>query len=270
VKALTIVPAPCIRDDVLATPDLELRLGRLAFESPALLGGAAGRMGLSCASCHRNGRDNPDFFVEGLSGAPGTADITSSLFSRVRGNGTFDPVAIPDLVTRDGNQMTDRGSEAFRTKIHGLVVEEFDGQEPPAIVFDALLAYLDALSAGRCPDATGEARINLETDLAAITGALGLAAFSASDPQASLFLIRAARERLERIHERYAGPDLAKQRGAILAASQTLADEAEKIRAGGTITSQISWSGVQLREILSDAESRSLYNPEVLRAALAQ
>ena len=105
VKALTIAPVAC-ETPPPRMPDgqsLKLTLGRIAFESPALLGGAAARMGLSCSSCHINGRGNADFFIAGVSGAPGTADVTSSLFSKVRGNDALDPVPIPDLAARDGS-----------------------------------------------------------------------------------------------------------------------------------------------------------------------
>ncbi|MGF7473737.1 hypothetical protein WFJ45_23635, partial [Salmonella enterica subsp. enterica serovar Minnesota] len=71
------------------------RIGRAAFNSPLLLGGQAARAGLSCASCHRNGRGNPDFHFPGISGAPGTADVTASLLSSHRGDGQFNPKPIP-------------------------------------------------------------------------------------------------------------------------------------------------------------------------------
>lgn len=270
VKALTEQPASCLRQGPLATPDIDQMIGELAFDSPALLGGAAGRMGLSCASCHRNGRDNPAFLIDGVSGAPGTADVTSSLFSKVRGNGAFDPTPIPDLVARDGNQNRDRGSEAFRLKVHGLVVEEFDGQEPPSLVFEGLLAYLDELDTARCPDASGMERIELRTDTSAVTSALGIAGFSGIPKDVSILLVRIARERLERIHERFAGPGFAREREEILAFSRKLAGEADTLRAGGELSAALSWSGTELWERLRDAEPRSLYSPDVLRAALAR
>ncbi len=268
VRALTTEPAACFIPGPLDTPDLETIMGELAFESPALLGGAAGRMGLSCASCHLNGRDNPDFFIEGVSGAPGTADVTSSLFSKVRGNGAFDPVAIPDLVARDERQIQDRRSEVFAAKVHGLVVEEFDGQEPSATVFKALLAYLDQLDKARCPDAGKLEPIELSTDISAVTGALAIASLAKADT--AIFYIRIARERLERIHERFAPVELSREREAILVVSLKLAGEAEALRSGGEVSAGLSWSALELQEKLREAEPRSLYNPDVLRAALAR
>jgi hypothetical protein len=73
VKLLTSIPRSC-DERTTAGDERQIVLGKLAFESPALLGGAAARMGLSCSSCHLNGRGNPDFFIEGVSDKPGTAD----------------------------------------------------------------------------------------------------------------------------------------------------------------------------------------------------
>lgn len=81
-------------------------------------GGQAARAGLSFESCHRSGRPHPQFLFPGASGAPGTADVTASLFSSHRGNGRDDPVPIPDL----------SGPRArLAPFIHGLVTQEFDG-----------------------------------------------------------------------------------------------------------------------------------------------
>nr|QQZ49991.1 hypothetical protein JKL49_25640 [Phenylobacterium glaciei] len=60
-------------------------------------GGQAARAGVACETCHRSGRSNPDFLFPGVSGPPGSADVTSSLFSSHRGDGIDDPVPIPDL-----------------------------------------------------------------------------------------------------------------------------------------------------------------------------
>jgi hypothetical protein len=160
-------------------------VGRLAFESPALLGGQAARQGLSCSSCHLNGRGNADFHIENVSGDAGTADVTLSLFSKVRGDGTFNPVPIPDVAARDGHQIKDRKSAAFRAKVHGLIVEEFDGQEPPPYVFEAVIGYLDALDIGACPDTSARVKVRLSDDLDAATAALEYAAWRVASLSAS-------------------------------------------------------------------------------------
>ena len=96
-RALGSVPTECLKlpaDPALAA---KVEVGRAAFRTPVLLGGQAARAGINCETCHRDGRTNPDFLFPGVSGAPGTADVTNSLFSTHRGNGIDDPKPIPDL-----------------------------------------------------------------------------------------------------------------------------------------------------------------------------
>lgn len=257
------MPEPKERDDA----GLKRALGRVAFESPALLGGAAARMGLSCSSCHLNGRGNPDFLVEGISGEAGTADVSSSIFSKVRGNGAFDPVPIPDLAARDGKQIRDRKGKPFRDKVHGLVVEEFDGQEPPAYVFEAVLAYLDSLDVAHCADPAATERLEFHDDYGAVMTASLALILSDMPPDVMLFYIRVARERLERLNERYAGRGEAPAR--LQALSTRLADAAGAIRAGKPAPSLTNDVVMLVGPLLMEAD-RSLYNPDVLRAALGQ
>ena len=114
VAAITQQPLECLKPDALES--VEVRLGRLAFESPVLLGGQASRIGLSCASCHPAARSNKHFFIEGISSAPGTADVTHSFLSSQGGNRQFDPVPIPDLADASQMKIPDRQSAAFRGK----------------------------------------------------------------------------------------------------------------------------------------------------------
>src|SRR5437899_8344601 len=96
-RALGSVPTECLR--IPADPALaaKVEVGRAAFRTPVILGGQAARAGINCETCHRDGRTNPDFLFPGVSGAPGPADVTNSLFSTHRGNGVDDPNPIPDL-----------------------------------------------------------------------------------------------------------------------------------------------------------------------------
>lgn len=269
VKALTTAPVACEPPAATLADDQRTRLalGRLAFESPALLGGAAGRMGLSCASCHINGRDNPTFFVAGASGAPGTADVTSSLFSKVRGNGAFDPVPIPDLAARNGTQMKDRASKLFQDKVHGLIVEEFDGQAPPPYVSDALLAYLDSLDVAHCADPSASTNVAYLDDYGAMMTASTVLLDDTAAPDVKLFYIRVARERLERLHERY--PPEGEASAKLEALSTRFADAAAAIR-DGQRPAALAPGVVGLIGPLFEEADRSLYNPDVLRAALAR
>ena len=108
---------------------------------------------MSCDSCHPNGRAQHDFFIEGVSGAPGTVDVTGGIFSRTRDDGLFNPVPIPSLVDVGANQSF--GSMApmkdLQTFVRVLITEEFQGVPPDPIVERALIAYLRALRSEDCP-----------------------------------------------------------------------------------------------------------------------
>jgi hypothetical protein len=264
VRFLTAMPASCETPATGADARRRL-LGKLAFESPALLGGAAARMGLSCSSCHLNGRGNPGFFIEGVSDRPGAADVTSSLLSKVRGDGNFNPVAIPDIGLRDGKQIRDRRSPEFQAKVRGLVVEEFDGQEPPAEVFDALIEYLDGLEPGWCRN--GEEAVDVDQDLKAAQMAYEIAQNSDSAPETRVFYLRAARFRLERIHERLPQEDQGGLRRELVKMSADLGSRAESIRMSQPVEApEPDWE--TLRTQLHSAAGRSYYDPGVLRQAL--
>ena len=269
VAFLTTQPVECLK----ATADNDLahqrELGRVAFESPALLGGAAGRKGLACGSCHLGGRGNTDLFIEGVSGAAGTADVTSSLFSKTRGDGEFNPKTIPDLAAKDGKQIKDRRSQEFRTKVRGLVVDEFDGQAPPAPVFEDLLAYLDGLDIAACADPAARIALRSTRDLDAVAAALS-GARVAVDPAETEFWIRVARRRLEKIDERYLAPALAPTRRRIASLSLALGAEADAVHAGRRAKPPITAEGwAALVKAVSEGEDISLYNPTVLKAGLA-
>ena len=96
-RALTEQPPECAEPPSAPDERMAFEIGRAAFRAPLLLGGQAARAGLRCESCHANGRRNPGFDFPGLSGVPGTADVTSSMMSSHRGNDVFDPRPIPDL-----------------------------------------------------------------------------------------------------------------------------------------------------------------------------
>jgi hypothetical protein len=274
VAVLTTLPASC---DAFPSGDSEAArrrfLGRIAFESPALLGGAAARMGLSCSSCHLNGRGNPHFFLEGISDRPGTADVTSSLLSKVRGDGNFNPVAIPDIGARDGKQIRDRTSDEFRAKVRGLVVEEFDGQPPPPFVFDALITYLNSLDPANC--SADSAVVSSQRDLDMAMSAYDAAVLGLDfDRETRIFYLRAARLALERVFERAPGEEMRAFRDALTDASREIGARIEALRLAPEDLRRpdprgphVDWIG--LGAGMARLRDRSFYNPEVLRVALA-
>ena len=263
---LTSEPSECFAPGPAVRASAEI--GRAAFRTPVLLGGQAARAGLSCESCHRGGRGNPDFLFPGVSGAAGTADVTSSLFSSHRGNGRDDPVPIPDLSgPRAQLKVAPDQLEPF---IRGLIVEEFDGREPPPAVLTGLADYVRALAPQACPQAPRQAvsaeRLVDDARRAAAAGA------QASDPATRLLMIAGARARLGLIDERFAGPDFAAERHALRSADAELAALAQAVRGGDPKAAQrlVEWGkrAPALAVRLSRREARSLFDPHSLRAAV--
>jgi hypothetical protein len=237
-------------------------IGRVAFRTPLLLGGQAARAGLSCSSCHRNGRGNPDFLFPGLSGEPGTADVTASLMSSHRGDGRFNPRPIPDLGgPRDKLKISqERGTRALETFIHGLVVEEFDGAEPPPAVLDGLAAYVRSLRPEACPKA--DRRIDLASRLALIGEAVDLAATEQGESRR--LLLAAARSQLGAVDERFAVRGGEPARALLRDADRRL----RALREGQGDLAGWRHDWPHLRRELLRLEAKSLFAPARLRSAL--
>jgi hypothetical protein len=203
VRAFATQPAECLKVPAEPAAALAVEVGRAAFRTPVLLGGQAARAGLACENCHRGGRTNPDFLFPGASGAPGTADVTLSLFSSHRGDGVFNPRPIPDLSgPRGALKVAPADLPAF---IHGLITQEFDGPEPPPAVLAGLAAYVRALDPAACPTAprapvtVGLLMADARRALAAARAELAL-----GDRPTARLLIASARGRLFLIDERFA------------------------------------------------------------------
>ena len=268
VAAMTRAPAECYAPSADADARWLEEAGRAAFRTPLLLGGQAARAGVSCETCHRSGRTNPAFDFPGVSlGRPGSADVTSSVFSSHRGDGIDNPVPIPDLggpraALKVSQAVPGRALETF---IHGLVTQEFDGAEPPPAILDGLAAYVRALRPEACP-AGGDRPVTLagtfddaDLALAAALGGLGR-----RDPASAALLIGAARSALGRIDERYAAPELAPLRRRLRAADLELAAAQAAVRRGDPAAAEaiILWrarSGA-LRAGLAAREDRSLFS----------
>jgi hypothetical protein len=203
-SGLSREPSECFAPPADPAELRRAKIGRVAFRTPLLLGGQAARAGLSCASCHRNGRGNPDFLFPGLSGPPGTADVTASLMSSHRGDGRFNPRLIPDLGgPRDKLKVRqERRDRALETFIRGLVVEEFDGPEPAPAIVDGLAAYVRALRPSSC--GRSGRRVTLASRLALVDDAARLAEAESGDTRR--LLLAAARSQLGAIDERFAVP----------------------------------------------------------------
>ncbi len=254
--ALSTQPPSCLA----STGDPLVRQGELLFNSPFLLGGQAAKAGVSCASCHENGRANPDFFFAGLSGEPGTADTTHGFFGPARDDGVFNPVLIPDLASSAGHQLVDRDDGAALSDfLERQIVEEFEGERPGPDIIAALSAYLKALDARACEDEPPASPETWRGPLSMAVDAVLAAEDSSGETQAAYR--RAARHFLRRIHDRFPHARDAGLREALVEASQLIA-------AGEPLEALEQMEA--LRPALAAAEHRSLYNPKTLQARYGQ
>jgi len=271
---LTRRPSECLAAPADAQGAYLVELGRAAFRTPLLLGGQAARAGVQCETCHRGGRNNPDFDFPGISGAPGTADVTTSVLSSHRGDGIDNPKPIPNLSGPKSalKVSQDPASPALESFIHGIITQEFDGDEPAPAVLQGLAAYVRALSPGACPSRATEP-VTAAAALADVRRTLqaAIAALDHNDGASAALMVEAARSQLGDIDERYAGPALAEQRAALERAGADLAaaeSDARRVapsaRADITIwlADEPAWS----RPVLA-AEPASLYSPRQLSLA---
>lgn len=266
---LTRQPAECFAAPRSATERKSAAIGRAAFRAPLLLGGQAARAGLSCASCHRNARGNPHFSFPSLSGHPGTADVTSSLMSKKRGDSTFNPKAIPDLAASNPKVSRDRAKPELKAFIRGLIVDEFDGEEPPPAVLDGLTSYVRALSPAACRGHTTVA-IRLDGLLANADAAMRAAedSWRRGDASTTRLLVGAARSTLGSIDERYQMPGLERSRAQLHAADAQLRAIQQTPTKIGFRRWQRAWQRRKME--LRKQERRSLFSPSVLRRRLVE
>jgi hypothetical protein len=246
-------------------------IGRIAFSAPLLLGGQAARVGLSCSTCHRNGRTNPHFHFPGLSGDPGTADVTASLMSSHRGDDIFNPKPIPDLAGDPAKLKISRDprKDDLKRFIHGLITQEFDGPEPPAAVLAGIVAYVQSLSPGACPG-TSSSPVELNSMLDNVDLAVRLAEdnYVAGDQATARVLIAAARSMLGSIDERFKLPGLEANRATLLEADTGL--KAIELANNASAASFRDWRRAwrDQERLLREAEPRSLFSEAVLRRQL--
>lgn len=244
-----------------------IETGRALFNTPQLLGGQAARAEVSCASCHSNGRRAEHFRLDGISAAPGTADVSSGFFSVARDDRRFDPKPIPDLAVPGKVSRTDRGAlEAF---LNTLVTKEFDGHPPAPTTLAALAAYVRSIRA--CSGPTDQShRMAREIGLveAAVRGAATMAANGESGTAA--VLVAGARHQLGLIDERLVDGDrnAQRERAALLRESRLLEPGAAPI-SPDRLRRWLARFDQRLVPRLLLLEPHSLYEPEVLDRWLA-
>ncbi|MEQ1929067.1 MAG: hypothetical protein ABL957_00850 [Parvularculaceae bacterium] len=276
VAFLTETPGECLTRPTDKDERYLVELGRAAFRNPLLLGGPAARYGLSCNSCHRDGRANPDFFLAGLSGEPGTADVTSALFSKTREDGTFNPRKIPDLVGSGRKSAFGSGGAVHNLEdfIGSAVTEEFQGAAPPDAVLAGLAAYVRRLDAEACPTSRARASLSTASDDLRRAMAAADAALARDDAAAASVALLAAQQELKRIHARFASPKLDGERALI----ETFARELAGARAIAAVSprgarerlDRARLDGKRLAWRLHAAREDSLYDEDALRDFLRE
>ncbi len=268
-EELSSEPTTCERP-VKDSDLLSYTIGSVAFRTPLLLGGQAARAGLSCASCHANGRSTKAFHFPGLSGAPGTADVTSSIMSKMRGDRVFNPKPIPDLAVDRSQVASDPNVAALDQFIRGQIVEEFDGPDPAPAILSGLASYVRTQGGKGCVK-TARQPITLDSHFATLRLAVGTGEVLANqgDTKSAWLMIAGARAQLGEIHSRYTGAALAEHRMAILDADKKL--QVIQTELGQGQAPDFESVSLALEEIgagLKKDVERSLYNPKRLASAL--
>lgn len=267
-------PGAALAHDMIAAPGEclaartpESEIGRALFRSPALLGGPAARLGLSCNACHSNGRVNARFMLPELTNRPGAADVTSEWASHVRGDGVMNPVDIPDLAgvaTREAfGHARDPSLEHF---VHSVIMDEFQGHEPPPQALAGLLVYLRALDASVC---ARPGAVTLATSADDVRRAVAAAA-NADTPTARLLLL-AGQDAIGRIVERLPSSRFARERHTL----EALARELAALRRADDVNAALAeftpaWSARFEAAVsrVARRERRTYFNEATLRSAL--
>lgn len=260
---LTTAPRECLN---ARTPQIEA--GRALFRSPTLIGGPASRLGMSCNSCHVNGRGNARFLLPEMTNRMGAADVTSEWASHVRGDGVMNPVDIPDLADVGARASYGHAHDpSLEHFAHSVIVEEFQGEEPPAQAFTSLMAYLRALRGDACG---GDVAITLADSADDVRRALR--ASEDADPATASVLLLSAQEAIGRISERLPARAFARDRGRFEALSRELGAmrRADDVRAAW-MRARTGWSARFDRAVtrVAPREARTYFNETALRTALS-
>lgn len=228
---------------------------------------------MSCDTCHPNGHARPTFFIEGVSGATGSADVTAGIFSQSRDDGEFNPVPIPSLV--DVGSKSSFGRMAPKDDLddflHAVIVDEFQGQVPSPNVKEGLLAYLAALRSSACPTPAYE-KIDLERDIRNLESSLDVFewALEVDDTSSAVFVLISLRSALGRIYQRF--PPEESEREKLVEVSRslsrlrsTLANRPGDAKRAAT---QARAELVRVLDALRERPKHSYYDAEFLRRRL--
>jgi len=134
-----------------------------------------------------------------------------------------------------------------------------------------ILEYLDRLSVEECEKSDARAALTAEADASDAATALGAAdRFAKGGREAdALLMARTSRSVLERLYERFVAVEQADIREALVSASRDIESWSEKVRAGERPPPPTASVDIAVT-LARSREAQSLYNPDVLRAALAR
>lgn len=261
VSLLSSEPNECLAEPSQDQGSQIIALGRMAFRSPFLLGGQATRRGLTCQACHSQGARNENFFVIGLSDAPGTADVSSFHFSDELGDETFNPSPIPSLSDNIRNIDYDPAKTDFEDFVTRLITKEFTGKNPSPEIKSALLTYLRSLDDTYCSETvlTGPSLLAYKIDIIAQT----FAALEQNDFTIATqnFLAAALRIELGRLNSRF--PYTGDIQNGLTAISRSLNSR------GADITrSQITKAAMQWQALVPNIQAQydaSLFYPQTIK-----
>ncbi len=146
--------------------------GAALFGNPFIFGEPARSIGITCNSCHEKSGNNRDFFIPGLSSRPGSLDVTNSFFAPHANNATFDPIDIPDLRGIRFTAPYGRNGRfaSLRDFTRNVIVNEFNGPEPDAVLLDAMVTYMNEFDFVRNPALNSDGTLSARASDAARRG----------------------------------------------------------------------------------------------------
>lgn len=252
-----------------------VEFGRLAFRSPDVLGGTARKAGLSCQACHANGFATTAFFIPGLSNKPGSIDVSHAFWNLRGEDGTDNPLEIPTLrgVKTKDRFGQDRRAASLREFTRRVIVTEFSGAEPDALLLDALIAYQEKLQ----PVAAVYEPVSLRQDLADLTRYLDALRVPLAEEEPGLAerMTVMIRGQIGFIHERFSEDDMRGSRGLLEEWSRQLARIATQAERGQWVQARAALADLRHAmatppAVLATDLPRSLYEPEKLKAWLSK
>ena len=252
-----------------------VEFGRLAFRSPDMLGGTARKAGLSCQACHANGFATTAFFIPGLSSKPGSIDVSHAFWNLRGEDGIENPLEIPSLrgvKTKDRFGL-DRRAASLREFTRRVIVTEFSGAEPDALLLDALVAYQEKLQ----PVAAVYEPVSLQQDLADLMRYLDAlrVPLAEEEPVLAERMTVMIRGQIGFIHERFADDDMRGSRGLLEEWSRQLARIAEQAGKGQWVQARTALADLRQAiatppAVLAADLPRSLYEPERLKSWISK